>query len=174
MISHSRRIEALPSNINQTDFSAHTFIYAHPFHQNTISLLLIFLFSYGSPCFSLFHIKNQKFSNFPTIRIVNLFNSFTLNSLSNFVHFFKRVKFFNSKFYLLLYIFWWHRTRPGYQGLVALLSLRFRENFQFKWESGSFGLKRLNWKCCRYGREEQVVGNERRVRERGRDFSSIL
>ena len=41
-------------------------------------------------------------------------------------------------------------------------------------ESGSFGLKRSSWKCCRYGREEQVLGNERQVRERGRDFSSIL
>ena len=41
-------------------------------------------------------------------------------------------------------------------------------------ECGNFGLKRSSWKCCRYGREEHVLGNERRVRERGRDFSSIL
>ena len=119
---------ALPSNINQTDFSAHTFIYAHPFHQNTISLLLIFLFSYGSPCFSLFHIKNQKFSNFPTTRFVNLFNSFTLNSLSNFVLFFKRVKFFNSKILFIIivnvyYVMGFRPFRPNYFTCTAHLYL---------------------------------------------------
>ena len=129
----------------------------------------------GLHVFLFFTLKTRNSLIFPPFELLIYLTHSHWTVYQNFVHFFLRgSNFLIQNFYLLLYIFWWHRTRPGYQGLVALLSLRFRENFQFKWESGSFGLKRSSWKCCRYGREEQVVGNERRVRERGRDFSSIL
>ena len=136
----------------------------------------------GSPCmFCSFTLKPTKFSTFPSIRIVNhlvlydsipkkqisssgssLFNSFTLKSSSNFVHFFLEGQIFLIKNFNLLFIYFGGTKQDQDIKDLLLFYLSGLEKKSSLSESGSFGLKRSGWKCCRCGGEDQVVGNERR------------